>query len=233
MLYHNSYPNKGILNIIFEDEFGSKTPIEATENEFLSSVLRKYIYKTGKCSDNLKFERGSEILDPSLTVSQAGLPHFCTVNVYEEGKLMGRGGFSMDFTDLSKQIYEEYIFSSNAPEYRIAYKGLNICGDCKFRKCIAYKQEVIIPLKSVKRFDLIKESENLECPSCGSLVSPKTVAFSLCIYKVSGKKFENDKIKPFEFVGSAKNENAVQYYDPIKNGKARILELIIEILEFL
>ena len=139
----------------------------------------------------------------------------------------------MDFTDLSKQICQEYICSSDAPDYRAICKGLNICGDCKFRKCIAHKQEVIIPLESVRRFDLIKESENLECPSCGSIVSPKTVAFHLCRYKVSGKKYEDEKIMPFEFVGLANNKNAAQYYDPIKNGKARIIDLIIEILEYL
>ena len=234
MLYHNSYPNKGILQIIFQDNVTLKnTIIEATENELLSSVFRKYIYKTGKCSDNLKFLFNGKKLDPSLTVSQAALSQHCRVTVTESGIAIGGGGFSMDFTDLSKQQYQEYICSNNAPSYRAVHKGLNICGNCKFRKCIAYKQEVIIPLKSVKRFDLIKESENLECPSCGSIVSPKTVAFFLCRYKVSGKKYENDKIKPFEFVGMANNKNAVQYYDPIKNGKVRVIDLIIEILEFL
>ena len=120
-----------------------------------------------------------------------------------------------------------------SPIYRIAQPGLNICGNCKCGNCIAFNDEVIVPLGRIYRYDLINEKENLRCPSCRNLIVPKTVLFYLCKYKINGKNIENDKIKSFEFFGQAANKYSFQYYDPMANGEVRVIELIIEILEYL
>ena len=120
-----------------------------------------------------------------------------------------------------------------SPMYRIAQPGLNICGNCKCGNCIAFNDEVIVPLGRIYRYDLINEKANLRCPSCRNLIVPKTVLFYLCKYKINGKKFENDKVKSFEFFGQAANKYSFQYYDPMANGEVLVIELIIEILEYL
>ena len=120
-----------------------------------------------------------------------------------------------------------------SPMYRIAQPGLNICGNCKCENCIAFNDEVIVPLGRIYRYDLINEKANLRCPSCRNLIVPKTVLFYLCKYKINGKKYENDKVKSFEFFGQAANKYSFQYYDPMANGKVVVIELIIEILEYL
>ena len=233
MLYNNSYVNNDRLGLIFEDEQKRKQIIQVNKNELLMSVFKKYIYKSGERPKYIRFVHNSESLDPNMTVSQAGFVDGDKIIVLLGNDQKGGGGLgSMDFTDLSKQQYVQYTFSPNAPTYRTICKGLNICGDCKCRNCIAYKNEVIIPLEGVKRFDVVGESDILECPSCGSIISPKTVTFYLCRYRVIGKKYENDKIMPFEFVGLANDINSAQYYDPKENGQARVIELIIEILEY-
>ena len=139
----------------------------------------------------------------------------------------------MNFTDLSKQIYEQLYFSSSAPSYRKITKGINICGTFKFKKCIAYNEEVIVPLNGVRTFNLIDERENLECPECGALIVPKTLCFYLCEYKIKGRKINNEKLDKFEFIGKADKEESAQYYSPDRNGETKITELIIEIMDYL
>ena len=83
--------------------------------------------------------------------------------------------------------------------------------------------------KEKKKFDLIKEKDNLECPECKGVVFPKTLGFHLCKYKVSVKVFLNGMIEPFEFEGKAENENSVQYFNPDENGEVMVVELKIEV----
>ena len=111
----------------------------------------------------------------------------------------------MNFTDLSKQIYEEIYFSSSAPSYRRVSKGINICGICKCKKCDAYKQEVVVPKENVKEFNLINERDNIECPICGSIIASKTLCFYLCEYKIKGRKVVNNGLEEFEFSKKASN----------------------------
>ena len=157
-----------------------------------------------------------------------GKGQFLFINAFKETELKG-GGFSLQFTDISKKIYEEQYFTEEAPSYRIVGEGINIYGICKVKKCKAYKEEVIYPLGDKQRFDLIKEKEDLECPECGGNIIPKTVGFFLCNYKITGKKYENGKIEDFEFEGKANNKGSIQYYNPDKNGETIVVQLIIEI----
>ena len=219
------------LQLIFED-FSGRSSIKAYEDEPLSSIFGKYFNSSRNYSENLSFVFNGKKFTSNMTAFQAGLSDGCIVKVEGLGNMKGSGGIGMNFTDLSKKKFQEYAFSKGAPTFRIVKRGLNICGDCKSEKCIAFNQEVFIPLDNVKRFDLIKERENLRCPSCRNLIIPKTVAFYLCRYKVKGKNFENGSVKDFEFYDSANNRNAVQYYDSMKNGNVFVIELIIEILNY-
>ena len=230
MIKYFSYPRNEPINIYFDDGESKKTPIVASPNELLSSLFTRYIHSTRKYNRNLFFIFGLRLLNPNMTIAQAGLNNFNTIRVNDScSKLTGGGGFSLKFTDLSKQIHQDCYFTNNAPIWRNVSQGINIFGNCKCENCIANEQEVIVPLENMSRIDLIREKENLKCPMCKGLIEPKTVGFFLCEYNVRGKNFENGIIKPFEFKGIASSNNSFKYYDPVKNGETIVIELIIEI----
>ena len=112
-------------------------------------------------------------------------------------------------------------------------QGINIYGICKNKKCIAFNEEVIVPLHNKKRFDLIEEKYDLECPECSNIIMPKTVGFYLCNYKIKGVKYQDDKKISFEFEGQAPKRNCIQYFNPDKNGETTMVKLIIEVTEYL
>jgi hypothetical protein len=202
-------------------------------NELFSSVIEKFKKDSGlvsgfRCIYNSKF-----IDDPNKTLEELDIKkNMTTIEVDTIFDVPG-AGFSINFTDVSKNIHEEHYFSKTAPDYRIVSKGINVYGICKGKKCKAYNKEVICPLKNKKIFNLLDEKENLECPICGSLIIPKTLGFFSCEYRIKGKKCENDTITPFELRDKASNKDSIRYFNPDKNGKTMITELIVEVIKFL
>ena len=232
MNYIKNNQNQKQLTIFLEDDLG-KIVFHCNNNDSLLSLFNQYIRKRNKYNQNLSFLYGGRILKQYMTIDQAHIENLNVIRVLDSNyNLKGGGGFCLNFTDLSKQIYEEYNFSYEAPNYRSVGKGMNICGECKTEKCEAYNLEVIVPLNQIQEFNLIKKRTDLKCPLCKGLIEPKTVAFYLCGYKVRGKNFENGNVKSFEFYGKASNKEAVQYYSPIKNGETLVIELIIEITNY-
>ena len=194
-------------------------------NESFSSVFEKFKNRSGMEHQNLNFYSDGEKLNLEMNLNQI---HSNSIEAFEAEEVKG-GLYSLNFTDISKQIHEELYFSDNAPSYRIVTEGINIFGICKVKKCNAYRKEVIVPKIGEKKFDLIKDFEELGCPECGGNVIPETLGFHLCKYKVSGKKFINDKIESFKFEGKAENKDSIRYFNPNKNGEAILVELKIEV----
>ena len=212
-------------NIFFK--FGKNYNILYEDNEEqLSSLFKKFKEKSKTENLELFFISNGKRLNPKMKINQLDSDY---IYVHEVGYALGGDSFSFKFTDVSKQIYEEHYFSNKAPSYRVVTQGINIYGTCKGKTCIGYNKEVICPLKNKKKYNLLEEKDDLECPVCGGIIIPKTIGFHSCEYKISGKKYEDKEIKPFEFEGKAENKDSIQYYNPSKNGTAIIVELIIEI----
>ena len=218
-------------NVIFSYEDFNYNFI-CDEDELLYSLIEKFKERTDTKNLNLLFLYNGKQLNPIITINQLDSLPDIKINVFTLNYLTGRG-LPIKFTDLSKQFYEEHYFSDSAPSYRIVMQGINIYGICKNKKCIAYKKEVIFPLSNKKRLDLIEEKYDLECPECGNIINPKTVGFYLCNYKIKGVKFQDDKKEHFEFEGQAPKKDCIQYFNPDKNGETTIVELIIEVTEYL
>lgn len=211
----------------FYFRFGEKSFCISGEEKDSVSLLVKEFKKRSKCKNlNLSFYSNAEKLEPEMKINQ-----LVSTQIFVDEKENVIGGFSTRFTDVSKQIHEQIYFSDKAPPYRIVTQGINIFGICKGKTCQGYKKEVICPLKKVKKYDLIKEKDDLECPLCKGTIIPKTLGFHLCKYKIKGKKYQNNEIIPFEFENKAENKNSIQYYSPEKNGEEILIELIIEITE--
>ena len=201
-------------------------------NELFSSVIEKFKKGLGLVSEFKCFYLGEIINDPNKTLKELNIRNWSSIEVFTIGEIPG-AGFSINFTDVSKNIHEEHYFSKTAPDYRIVSKGINVYGICKGKKCKAYNKEVICPLKNKKIFNLLEEKEDLECPICGSLIIPKTLGFFSCEYRIKGKKCENDTITPFELRDKASNKDSIRYFNPDKNGNATFCELIAEVINFL
>ena len=221
-----------IVIIIFEDYLGNKKILKANENEPCFSLFQRYINETNKYNEYLKFIFNGKALNPYINLGQNGLRNYDVISVLKYGNILGGGGFSMNFTDLSKKITKQLPLSIAGPDYRRVDKGINIHGKCKYEKCRAYNDEVCIPLRGIQIFDLVKERGNLKCPACRSLIEPKTVSFFLCEYKVKGKKYVDGGIENFEFFGKAENPTAIEFYDPIKNGETIVIELTFEVINY-
>jgi hypothetical protein len=171
-------------------------------------------------------------LNLDLTVEEAGLVNNANIFVVATKGVKG-SGCPMMFTDISKNKTKEIGFSKKAPSYRKVSKGINIFGICNFKKCKAYKKEVVVSIKK-KKLDLIKERDELFCPECEATIIPKTVGFYLCKFKIYGKKIENDRVEPFENdEDEANNKDSLKYFDPELNGEITVTELIFEVLEYL
>ena len=221
-----------IFNIIFEDCRGNRKMLKAYENEPCFSLFQRYINETNKYNKQLNFIFNGKKLNPYINLGQNGLRNYDAISVLESGNITGGGGFSMNFTDISKKITAQRPLSSKGPDYRRVDKGINIHGQCKYEKCRAYNDEIIVPLRGIQIFDLVKERSNLKCPACRSLIEPKTVSFFLCEYKVKGKKYVDGGIGKFEFFGKAENPTAIEFYDPIKNGETIVIELTFEVINY-
>ena len=202
------------------------------KDEKVSEAIRRYRIKSNDNNPKTRFIFNSKELKPYLTVSESGMTNNCTIIVRDGGHISG-GGFSMMFTDTSKNKTREIQFSKTAPSYREVAKGINIFGICNFKKCKAYKKEVIVKVKK-KKFDLIKEREELYCPECEAIIIPKTVGFYLCKFVIYGKKIENGKEESFRNKeDEANKKDSIKYFDPELNGEVMITELVFEVLEYL
>jgi len=200
--------------------------------ELLSSVDEKLKKDLGILNSELGYIWNGNLLDQNKTLKDLNIKDGAGIIVSKYKHLIG-GGLSINFADLSKNIYEEHYFSESAPDYRIVSKGINVYGICKGKKCEAYNKEVICPLKKKKYFDLLKERDDLECPICGYLMIPKTLGFYSCEYRIKGKKYEHDKIIPFDFKDKSSQKDSIRYFNPDKNGNAMFIELIVEVINFL
>ena len=231
----NPIRNDVLINVLFEYE-GHFFSFLSNENEYLSSLFYRFRDKIKDFITDFDYINSAKRLDPKKKLCEVidNISKF-DIKVLKKKDIIG-GILSLNFCDLSKQIYEDLCFSEEAPSYRIVCKGINIFGICKYKKCPeAYNKEVVIPLEERKHFNVIKEKEDLQCPVCEAPVHPKTIGFYLCEYIIKGVKVvnENGKCLPFEFKGKVDNEDSLQYFNPDKNGETILSKLIIEITKYL
>jgi hypothetical protein len=230
--------HKNVINVIFRakdnDDKTIHIAINCSIDEKVSNVIKKYRIKTGDydITKRFIFNRKELNQNQSLTVYEAGLQNHSKIFVASTMETKGGGGYGIYFSDVNKNKTREITCSKKAPSYRAVTKGINIFGICNFKKCEAYKKEVVVMINK-KKFDLIKERDELFCPACESPITPKTVGFYLCKFKIYGKKINGGKEEYFENrIDEANNKNSVKYFDPDLNGEVMITQLIFEVIEY-
>ena len=221
------FDNKICLNFNFHG-----TTILCDIDEKVSDVIERYRIKSNDNNPKARFIYNSKQLNPDLTVSESGLTNNAIIHVEYKENMCG-GGYSMMFTDTSKNKTREIKISKTAPSYTQVAKGINIFGICNFKKCKAYKKLVVVKIKK-KKLDLIKERDELFCPECEATIIPKTVGFYLCKFVIYGKKLEGGKEESFRNKeDEANKKDSVKYFDPELNGEVMVTELVFEVLEYL
>ena len=222
-----------IFNVPDENYKSNLITILCSGNEKNSEIIEKFEKKTGNTNSKNEFIYKGKHLKPNLTAYENGLMNYSTIEVLTFEPLVKGGSTSIFFTDISKNRIREIKFKKGAPSYRTVDKGINIFGNCNFKKCKAYKKEVAVMIKE-KKFDLIKQKNELYCPECEAPINPKTVGFHLCKFKIYGKKVENGQEIDFENeIGEANDKNSIKYFDPEESGEAMMTQLIFEVIEYL
>jgi hypothetical protein len=231
-IYEDLGHDKEVITVYFRSIHPYQTiPIICSLDEKVSNVIKKYRIKSGDYDTTKKFYFNGKELKQYYTVCEAGLDNYMRISVEITGQIIGRG-YPMLFSDVNKNKTREITCSKKAPSYRAVTKGINIFGICNFKKCEAYKEEVVVMINK-KKFDLINERNELFCPECGSPIIPKTVGFYLCKFKIYGKKINDGKEEYFENeIDEANNKNSVKYFDPDLNGEVMITQLIFEVTEY-
>ena len=81
--------NAGAVNLVFQNRINpNKIIIQANINESVSSVINKYINKSGDYHVNLYIFNGKK-LNESLTLAESGITNNCYINVVELDELEG------------------------------------------------------------------------------------------------------------------------------------------------
>jgi len=146
----------------------------------------------------------------------------------------GKGGqFQFQcFTDLKDGEYTDKPFNQNAPEFRVAWNGINIEGYCENTECKAYdkdkKKRVICPLKSKVLIDIL--NDEVLCPLCSKHVEPITCAFVNCQYTWNGVKKNGTKVKNTVFTTT---KECYRFFDEKISGSCewKNLKLVIKELD--
>ena len=232
-IYNN--PQTKLIKVIFQClQYPNNLSyeVECNHNEKVSELIERYRNESGDYDTSKKFIFNAKNLNQFLSLAEAGIYNGSNIFVVSTVGVKG-AGYAMMFTDLSKNKAKEISFSPFAPSYREVTRGINIFGICNCKNCVAYKKEVVVNIYN-REFDLIKERDNLFCPKCQSPIIPKTVGFYLGRYQISGKKIENNRVEKFmNPIDEATNSNSVKYFDPDLNGEVMMIELKIEVLEYL
>lgn len=118
------------------------------------------------------------------TLSEYGIPSCAILNLCL--RMRGGGPPPSSFVDVSNSSQLKTVaFSTDAPKWRVAVRGLNIEGICCNSSCAAHGQLVICG-KGLTYVDL--QDCRANCPICRAPVTPLTCGFTGCKWKFEGRK---------------------------------------------
>jgi len=86
--FNNNQGNPNQINIAFVDNNNKKVMIQTTPEEYMSSVINKYINKSGDNNINLYLYNGKRVVQ-SLTVAELGLMDGTEIYVSNIGEVKG------------------------------------------------------------------------------------------------------------------------------------------------
>ena len=216
------------ITIYIRSPSGRSTKLNVYKNETIGEGKRKYKMLIQSSISDPQWHFEGQVLEDAKTFDYYEIEN--DDNITSNKKCLGGGVTS--FTDVSKKHTINIGYSSDAPDYRTAVKGINIFGICKTENCVTKGDEVIVPIDKEK-LDFINEKFNFRCPECKAIIEPKTVGFYMCQYRIYGSKIDGDKVVNFDNgLGESHDIYNLQYFDEASNGKVLFISLIFEITKY-
>ena len=193
--------------LFFRTQSGKTRTLLFHRNETVERVKAKIERMEGvPCSQQLLTLAGKPLWD-DRTLAECGVLPDSTIELNIElrggtppGTLnqivfepIGQG---VPFADLTKKDHFVRIkWSSRAPDWRRAERGLSIEGICRNKKCPASQKPVIMNY-GFNEFDLIEDSYECKCPMCQQHVVPQKFGVNNCKWMYVGKKVVNPAQPP-------------------------------------
>ena len=191
------------------------------------------------CSQQRLMYAGTPLRD-ERTLSEYGIHRDCTIDcnielpggsppqVMDVISSQPVGGKGVPFADIKNSSgWVRLQWSSKAPKWRRAKRGLCIEGICKNKRCPAYKQLVIMNLE-FNEFDLIEDSHECKCPICKQHITPFTFGVNNCEWNYVGRKVVSSAQRPVTVRQDWKvADDAYHTFNVQTGGKASWLRLKI------
>ncbi|CAF1270002.1 unnamed protein product [Adineta steineri] len=136
----------------------------------------------------LVFDR--EILYDEATLEDYDIQAGSVLELVDRTQLYRNFGvfIGVKFVDVcDNQALEKIGWSTTAPRWRRARRGLCLEGLCENKKCEAYNSTVIMPV-GYKKVDMLDKSlyTITKCPICKEYVTPVTCGFNNCWWRYEG-----------------------------------------------
>ena len=158
------------ITIYIKSISGKSTKLNVYKNETIGEGKRKYKMLIQSSYPDYQWTFDGVVLNNGKTFDYYGIEDDDNIKSSERSQ----GGGVTSFTDVSKKHIINIGFSSDAPDYRTAGKGINIFGICKTENCVTKGDEVVVPIDKEK-LDFINEKFNLRCPECKGIIEPPKI----------------------------------------------------------
>ena len=243
---YNNFDNRPKINLIFENKTGEKKSIIIEADKSIKELIEKYINEIGEESDH--FLQRYNLIYNSFSIRKenqdenVGKKFFNGGVIQVVSKQGSDGGDStgtpFDFVDVTSnkiKLKKVTYFCDPSKTHRKIYRGLNIFGICKNKKCRVRGKEVIYRIKLNKEglcFNVNEERENIKCPLCETKFEKKTCGFWRCEYQFVGTYYDYEEAKNVVYNSSPHetSKDEFEYFDPDENGSKTWDELLIFVL---
>jgi hypothetical protein len=210
------------MKIIVFSSNGTRIYLDVEPYDTIENCKAKIQDKVGIPPSEIVLHFNGEILEDDKTLDNYDIEENSIIIFLIKFRAGEFGGSAKIFVDPGKAGKKEIKISFQGPFYRAVDRGMNICGICENKNCnSAYKKEVIHPF-GFGTFDLIKDMKDNPpvCPACEfPLRDVSTCAFFQCKYSYIGVKYEDEQLKNVNYSNSNRKNDAVDYFEPGKNGE--------------
>jgi hypothetical protein len=182
ILYPRTMKESGLFQIFLRTTTGECITLNPeSPSERMETLMRRIEQSQNVSVPNQRLVFAGKQLERHKKLKEYGIGKESTIHMV----LRLRGGGS--FADMSKAKFKKTKWSSNAPPWRKAEKGLCLEGPCRNDSCVAFGHDVIVNC-GFGVTDVILDS--FYCPLCRSRVKPTLPAFNNCSWRWYGTKSE-------------------------------------------
>jgi hypothetical protein len=191
-------------------------------DQFCGTIGRRTIFII-KCLDGRSIKNHSYCKNESEILLMPGR----SFRVHD--KYCSTDGLNMIQLHEIKPPYELFPLPNSKPWRRTA-PGICLEGICTNKDCVAYQQEVIIPI-GFKKFDVLLDmnATTVRCPMCSNYVGIQKLGFNYCQWRWHGIKQLVPHQAPIQCSEDwSQTDDYSSFGDNIPHGTITWLQLIIE-----